>query len=82
MIYSMKSPYLPYAADAIRTGNYGEDCFDEPADNTLWCSECGGAICSGEGYYDVGGRLYCMDCIKAAEEAILEETREDYKQIL
>ena len=72
MKYKITHPYLPYIADRILTGNYGE------ADRRVYCSACGEEITEDETYYDVGGRFFCMRCEDEAEMCILDEVRGDY----
>lgn len=74
MKYLLNNPYLPYAADRIITGGYGENDFSCGA----CCSVCGEDIRGGEEYYDVNGRLFCMLCEGAAQEHILDEVRDSY----
>lgn len=74
MIYSLNDPYLPYAADRYRTGNYGEDCYSD----SLRCSECGEALGAGDEYYDVSGHIFCMSCSEYASQQILDEVRHSF----
>lgn len=74
MIYNLNSGCMPDLIDSYRTGNYGEDFYE----NHMKCSNCRETIVQGERYFDVEGRAYCMDCADAADEQILELIREDY----
>ena len=72
MKYSTTHPYLPYIADRILTGNYGE------TGGRIYCSACGEEITEDEAYYDVNGMFFCMRCEEEAEIHILDEVRSDY----
>lgn len=74
MKYAITHPYLPYIADKLLTGNYGEDRYS----GGIYCSVCGEEINYGEEYYEVGGKFFCMRCEDEAEMSILDEVRNEY----
>ena len=38
------------------------------------CSQCNGEICEGDTMYEIGGELFCEDCIEESRcEAVLPE---------
>lgn len=74
MIYRPNDPYLPGMADDYITG--GADPLRDDVPER--CCMCGSVIRHGDMYYDVSGRLYCMDCSDAGDSAVLEAEREKY----
>lgn len=69
MKYALDSDYMPYLIDEYKTGGLG---------GYAKCSGCGAQIADGERYFDIDGKVFCMNCSATAEEHIMEKVREEY----
>lgn len=78
MVYKDFDLSYKSALDDWKTGHYGEDAFTD----TFECCNCGCVIPEGNEYFDVDGDIYCVECEDAADEAILDLVKNEYRYVL
>lgn len=56
-------------------GMYDEFVYRQERYPARVCRECGGALFSGEIYYDIGGRAICRDCLPLLARRLFRRCR-------
>lgn len=66
--------------DRWRTGNYGEDYYNEEDSNYIAdCDNCTSEIYKDDTYYDIDGVYLCENCSDVATEIIFEKEKYKYR---